>query len=53
MQLIKFEYIWLDGHTPVPYLRGKTRVIPMESFNGDVNVLPEWNFDGSSTSQAE
>jgi len=49
----KFEYIWLDGHKPEPNLRGKTMVIPMEDFDGDVSKLPDWSYDGSSTGQAE
>ena len=26
MTKFKLEYIWLDGYTPVPNLRGKTQV---------------------------
>jgi glutamine synthetase len=49
---VKLEYIWLDGYEPVPNLRGKTRV---EEFDGfpSLEELPVWNFDGSSTRQAE
>lgn len=50
------EYIWIDGSHPTQKLRSKTRVlegredwIPTEDGVGD---LPEWGFDGSSTSQA-
>jgi len=45
----KFEYIWVDGSTPAPQLRSKTRIldIPM----GD--PAPSWSFDGSSTQQAQ
>ena len=48
----KLEYIWLDGYEPVPNLRGKTRV---EDFDGmpTLEQLPVWNFDGSSTRQAD
>ncbi|NNE29536.1 MAG: glutamine synthetase [Saprospiraceae bacterium] len=49
----KFEYIWLDGYMPEPNLRSKTKVINMDSFTGEVDKLPMWNFDGSSTRQAE
>ncbi|MEL7124545.1 MAG: glutamine synthetase beta-grasp domain-containing protein, partial [Bacteroidota bacterium] len=49
----KFEYIWLDGYTPEPNLRSKTKVIQMETFSGDPEKLPIWSFDGSSTMQAE
>ena len=49
----KFEYIWIDGIKPEPGLRSKTKVIAMESFDGNVDQLPFWSFDGSSTQQAE
>ena len=42
------EYIWIDG---IHVCRGKTRTV-----KGDVTSLdqvPEWNYDGSSTHQAE
>ena len=52
MAKMKFEYIWLDGYKPEANLRSKTKVIEMENFKGDVNKLPEWSFDGSSTQQA-
>ena len=51
---MKFEYIWIDatGNT-----RSKTRIIGNKDnyhINNKelVNILPEWNFDGSSTGQA-
>jgi len=47
----KLEYIWLDGYTPVPNLRGKTRLQDKEPKT--IDDLPEWGFDGSSTQQAE
>ena len=53
MKNYKFEYIWLDGYQPEPSLRSKTKVIAMKSFKGDIKKLPLWNFDGSSTQQAE
>jgi len=43
----KVEYLWVDADGNV---RGKTMVFPKEI--NDVNNLPEWNFDGSSTKQA-
>jgi glutamine synthetase len=48
----KLEYIWLDGYDPVPNLRSKTKI---ESFTvaPTLEELPIWNFDGSSTRQAE
>jgi len=44
------EYIWIDAFNN---LRSKAKTIysPFNKFN--VNDLPEWNFDGSSTGQAE
>lgn len=53
MAAFKFEYVWLDGYKPEPSLRSKTKVIVMDSFDGDLAKLPEWSFDGSSTQQAE
>ena len=49
----KFEYIWLDGYKPEPNLRSKTRAIPLASYDGGLDPLPMWAFDGSSTQQAE
>lgn len=53
MTTYKFEYVWLDGTLPTNQLRSKTKILNMEHFNGDVSLLPEWWFDGSSTWQAE
>ncbi len=54
MSAVKLEYIWLDGYTPEPNLRSKTKVW---DYDGDdipaVEALPGWAFDGSSTEQAE
>jgi glutamine synthetase len=44
---IKAEYIWVDGTEPTPLLRSKTKIL-----HGDVDELPDWTFDGSSTNQA-
>ena len=52
MTKYKLEYIWLDGYTPVPSLRGKTQIKEFESFP-TLEQLPLWGFDGSSTKQAE
>jgi glutamine synthetase len=41
------EYIWLDGSEPTQQLRSKTKIIA-----DDVEVMPIWGFDGSSTGQA-
>lgn len=51
MGKIAAEYIWIDGQKPTAKLRSKTKVL-----NGPVtslDQLPDWGFDGSSTSQAE
>jgi len=53
MKKIKFEYIWLDGHTPIPNLRSKTKILNLDSYNGELETIPMWAFDGSSTKQAE
>jgi len=42
------EYIWVDGSQPYRLLRSKTRV-----FEERPEEFPLWNFDGSSTNQAE
>jgi glutamine synthetase len=47
----KLEYIWLDGYKPTQSLRSKTLV--RENFSGDLDDVPMWAFDGSSTEQAE
>ena len=48
----KLEYIWLDGYEPTPNLRSKTKIV---AFDGEPTLedVPVWNFDGSSTRQAE
>ena len=42
------EYIWIDGTSPTPLLRSKTKIL-----KDDVTTPPIWGFDGSSTEQAE
>ena len=49
---VKLEYIWLDGHEPVPNLRSKTKIVDFEE-EPVLEQLPLWNFDGSSTRQAD
>lgn len=53
MAQTKFEYIWLDGYQPEPNLRSKTKILNLESFGGEIEQVPFWSFDGSSTQQAE
>ena len=48
----KLEYIWLDGYTPEPNIRSKTKIYNSES-EPKLEDLPIWSFDGSSTKQAE
>ena len=52
MTKYRLEYIWLDGYTPVPNLRGKTQLKDFDAFP-TLAQLPLWGFDGSSTMQAE
>jgi glutamine synthetase len=52
MTKYKLEYIWLDGYTPVPNLRSKTKVVGFDTFPA-LEELPLWGFDGSSTRQAD
>ena len=40
------EYIWIDGTSPTPLLRSKTKIL------ADGKTPPIWGFDGSSTEQA-
>ena len=47
----KLEYIWLDGYKPTQSLRSKTKVVA--DFTGNLEDVPMWSFDGSSTEQAE
>ncbi|SHE44736.1 glutamine synthetase [Fodinibius roseus] len=51
MAFSKLEYIWLDGYKPTQTLRGKTKVL--HDFSGNLEDVPMWNFDGSSTEQAK
>jgi len=53
MAKVKLEYIWLDGYTPEPNLRSKTKILDLEGFHGQLGEVPYWSFDGSSTKQAE
>ena len=44
------EYIWLDGSSP-QQVRSKTRIVFAKS--ADKVKLSKWNYDGSSTNQAD
>lgn len=51
----RLEYIWLDGYSPEPNLRSKTKILYAAFAPDDMKPenLPVWGFDGSSTKQAE
>ena len=49
LSFVVVEYVWLGGKKE---LRSKARVIHTKDFKG-LKDIPEWNFDGSSTAQAE
>lgn len=51
MAKYKLEYVWLDGYTPEPNLRSKTKIVDFEPKKP--SDCPVWGFDGSSTRQAE
>lgn len=53
MAKIKLEYIWLDGYKPTQNLRSKTKVEEHKNFQGTLEEIGNWSFDGSSTQQAE
>ncbi len=45
------EYIWMDGHQPTQKLRSKTKILSVDEVT-NLDDLPAWGFDGSSTEQA-
>ena len=49
--MTKVEYIWVDGVKPTAQLRSKTKILEQDDI--DIDELPLWGFDGSSTNQAE
>ena len=53
MGKVKLEYVWLDGYQPEPNLRSKTKILKLSEFAGELEKVPMWSFDGSSTQQAE
>ena len=52
---VKLEYVWLDGYKPEPNLRSKVKVVDYTSISEALTTggFPTWNFDGSSTKQAQ
>ena len=53
MAKYKLEYVWLDGTVPTQEMRSKTKVVDDSKFKGNLEDCPMWNYDGSSTNQAE
>jgi glutamine synthetase len=51
--IVKLEYIWLDGYEPEPNLRSKVKTLKLGGESIHLDDIPFWNFDGSSTKQAE
>jgi glutamine synthetase len=50
---VRIEYVWLDGDTPQK-LRSKTKVLYFKEYTDLENInIPDWNYDGSSTNQAD
>ncbi len=52
MNTCRLDYIWLDGYE-VANIRTKAQLYPDDSYDGTLESLPVWGFDGSSTQQAE
>ena len=49
--MTKLEYIWIDGYGT---LRSKTKIIKLQPWQSlSLDDLKEWNYDGSSTNQAQ
>jgi glutamine synthetase len=49
-QLSFLEYIWLDKNNN---FRSKIKVLKNNKLNLELSDIPEWNYDGSSTEQAD
>ena len=48
------EFVWIDGTDPVKKLRSKAKVVDVgHPEMEDLLLQEEWNFDGSSTNQAD
>ena len=52
MKSFLLDYVWLDG---VGNLRSKIKVVYNDTYNflQDLKNIPDWNYDGSSTNQAD
>ena len=53
MPKYRLDYVWLDGYQPTANIRTKAQIVELDSFDGDLDDVPVWGFDGSSTRQAE
>ena len=53
MPRYRLDYVWLDGYRPTANIRTKAQIVELDSFDGDLDDVPVWGFDGSSTRQAE
>ena len=51
MENITLEYVWLDGYD-TQNLRSKLKILHTDRVKIDIEDIPVWNFDGSSTKQA-
>jgi glutamine synthetase len=53
MDKVRAEYIWIDGQIPTAKMRCKTRILDNHrDLLSNLELIPEWGFDGSSTYQA-
>lgn len=54
MVKICLEYVWIDGYNTT---RSKIKILNIDELDDitkdNIDLIPEWNFDGSSTGQAE
>jgi glutamine synthetase len=53
MHLSQVTYIWIDGSSPTQNLRSKVKIVPHKKELVTLEDFPNWNFDGSSTYQAQ
>jgi glutamine synthetase len=51
MENITLEYVWLDGYD-TQNLRSKIKILHTDNLKLELEDVPVWNFDGSSTKQA-
>jgi glutamine synthetase len=49
VRYVSYEYIWTDGKGG---LRSKVRTMQLKSHMNQLQVIPAWNYDGSSTGEA-